>query len=102
MVASRWAGLLLLELDPPGRGAVKQADVAKSLRVDRHLVLETTALLGEGTDTLMNPFVAVYLVSLVHTARAAARVGHAGRLRRWNGSLADDAINAILKVRSFL
>lgn len=57
------SGELSLMLFPPGREAMKQAELVLRDLVKRHLVFILAALLGKGTDALMDPFVAVDLGS---------------------------------------
>lgn len=56
--------LRLLPL-PPGRQTVKQTKGLLGRLVVWHLMLVPATLLGEGTDTFVNPLVAVLLILLV-------------------------------------
>jgi hypothetical protein len=46
---------------PPGRVTVEQPKRMLGKAIMRHLMLVLATLLGEGANSLMNPFVAVYL-----------------------------------------
>lgn len=78
------AGDLALMLAPPDWQALEQAERLLRVLVERHLVLVLAALLGEGADALVDPLVAVDLLSL---------------LRLGSGRRRDDGVDAGLLVR---
>lgn len=92
--------LLSTHLLPPARISVEQAQAVLALLIAGHLVLELATLLGEGTGTIVDPLVAVNLLTL-GSAVVAVLVVVAGHdnciiVVLGVGSLGDDVVDARL------
>lgn len=92
--------LLSTHLLPPARISVEQAQAVLALLVAGHLVLELAALLGEGAGTIVDPLVAVNLLTLGSAVVAVLVVvaGHDNCITvvLGVGSLGDDVVDARL------